>query len=203
LPLLSPQNLGSGGEDTLRRGSLGQLFGFNVFANQNTPTHTPGVSADATGAVVGAHAVGVVALAIDGITTAGTVKAGDTFSIAGDTQRYAITADKTASAGAVTLDIFPALKVAVSGSEVVTIRLDTHVANLAFHRNAFALATAPLSEMGGALGARIATVSDPVTNLSLRSRLFYVGDESKVYVALDLLYGYVTLDPNLATRLCG
>jgi hypothetical protein len=38
------------------------------------------------------------------------------------------------------------------------------------------------------LGARSATVSDPITNLALRSRLFYGGNASKVYVALDVLY---------------
>jgi len=78
--------------------------------------------------------------------------------------------------------------------------LDDHTANTAFHKNAFALAMAPLSELGGELGARIATITDPVSSLALRSRLYYVGDSSEVHVALDVLYGVKTLDPNLACR---
>ena len=60
---------------------------------------------------------------------------------------------------------------------------------------------APLSELGGQLGAKIATVADPQTGLSLRSRLFYDGSNSKVIVALDVLYGVKTLEPNRAVRL--
>jgi len=74
---------------------------------------------------------------------------------------------------------------------------------MAFHRNAFALATAPLSTMGNELGAKIATVYNEKNGLSLRSRIYYVGNSSEVHVALDILYGVKTLDPNLACRACG
>ena len=60
---------------------------------------------------------------------------------------------------------------------------------------------APLSDMGDGLGARIATVSDPVTNLALRSRVWYNGDKSTVMVGLDCLFGGTTLDGNLEARL--
>lgn len=209
LPLLSPIGTagltGGAGVETLRRGALGTVFGFEAFANQNTPSHTPGVSADATGALTANAAKGATSISFDSITTAGTVKAGDSFVLAGNTQRYVFTADYTATAGAIAnASIYPALVQAHVSTDVITINLDTHVANLAFHRNAFALATAPLSEMGGELGgARIATIADPVTNLSLRSRIYYMPDVSAVKVALDILYGYVPLDANLATRLRG
>jgi hypothetical protein len=129
------------------------------------------------------------------------VKIGDTFVLTGDTQRYTFTADKTASGGAITgATFFPALKVAHVIGDVITIALVSGEQGLAFHRNFAALAMAPLSDLGGQLGARIATVADPVTNLTLRSRLYYVGDASEVHVALDVLYGFDILDPNLAVR---
>ncbi len=42
----------------------------------------------------------------------------------------------------------------------------------------------------------------PVAGLyfSLRCRMFYMPDLSKYKVALDVLFGVVTLDPNLAVR---
>lgn len=201
--LAASGNMPNQQDPSLREGSMGRIFGYDVWANQNTPLHTSGVAADSTGAVVGVNAVGSASLAINGVTAAGTFKKGDSFSIAGDAQRYVVAADATADGtGAVTLSISPALKQATAGSEVVTIFLGgaAKAQNLAFHRNAFALATAPLTDMGNQLGARIAVISDPITGISLRSRMFYVGDTSVVKVALDVLYGVKTLDPNLAVR---
>jgi hypothetical protein len=133
------------------------------------------------------------------------LKKGDTFTIAGHTQHYVLTANSTASGGTMTAIVFePGLEAATAGSEVVTFEVGTSAAtkkqNLAFHRNAFALAMAPLSSMGNMLGAQIATVTDPNTGLSLRSRLFYDAEKSTVKVALDALWGVKTLNRNLALR---
>lgn len=198
------QGAGNEGVDTQMRGTLGMKFGFEVFMNQNVKTHTAGVAADATGALVGAHTKGGTTVAFDGVTAAGTFKAGDSFVIAGNTQRYVFTsATVTADGGgAVTATgIYPALVQDYDNDSVITIIVQSGDQGLAFHRNAFALAMAPLSEMGNELGAKIATVTDPVSGLSIRSRLFYMPDVSKVKVALDVLYGVKTLDGNLACRL--
>jgi hypothetical protein len=190
-------------DKALREGSLGRLFGYDVWANQNTPQHTSGVAADATGTVDGVNAVGATTILFSAVTAGITWKTGDTFSIAGDTQRYVFTADGTDADGSACSGAFaPALKKATAGTEVITIYLGGAAKrqNLMFHRNAFCLATAPLSEMGNALGAKIASISDPITRLSLRSRVYYMGDTSQVRVALDVLYGVKTLDCNLAVR---
>jgi hypothetical protein len=199
------QGAGQAGVETQQRGTLGRKFGMECFANQNTPTHTMGAMADPAGAVLaGGWLKGATTVTIDDLTDTQHVHAGDTFSIAGYTQRYAFTADTTVASNALTaVPIYPALKEAVSAEAVVTIRMDTHVANLAFHRNWAALAMAPLSEMGNELGAKIASITDPVTGLSLRSRIYYIGNSSEVDVALDVLYGYKILDGNLACRACG
>lgn len=190
-------------DQAVREGSIGRLFGFDTWANQNTPTHTSGVAADATGALTANAAKGAPAISLGSITADGTVRAGDSFSIAGDPQRYVFTANYTASGGAIAgAAIYPPLKQAATSGAVVTIFLGgaDKPQTLAFHRNFAALATAPLSTLGNQLGARITTVSDPITNISLRSRIFYDGDASTVFVALDVLYGWQILDPNLAVR---
>jgi len=198
------QGAGDFGVDTQRRGHLGTKYGFEMFSNQNVQTHTKG-TADATAlAVVAAVDAGVTTISLDAGSLTGTVVPGDSFVIAGNTQRYAITNTVTAATNALTGVTFtPALAADAAEDAVVTLRVDTHSANLAFHRNAFALVTAPLSEMGRELGAKIATVMDPITGLSLRSRVYYIGNSSVVHVALDVLYGVKTLDPNLACRACG
>jgi len=199
------QGAGAAGVETQQRGTLGRKFGMECFANQNTPSHTAGAMADPAGAVIaGGWLKGATTVTIDELTDAQTVKAGDTFSIAGHTQRYAFTEDKAVASNALTaIGIYPALKAAATADAVVTIRVDTHTANLAFHRNFAALAMAPLSEIGNQLGAKIATITDPVSGLSLRSRLYYIGNSSEVNVALDVLYGFKILDGDLACRACG
>lgn len=196
------QGAGQEGVDTQMRGSLGMKYGFEVFMNQNVQSHTTGVSADATGALTAAGTKGDTAISFDSVTSGGTFKKGDSFVIAGNSQRYVFTADFTATGGAATdAPIFPALVQDYDNLAVVTITLLAGEQGIGFHRNAFALAMAPLTEIGGNLGARIATVTDPVTGLSLRSRLFYDGDTSSVFVSIDALWGVKTLDPNLACRL--
>lgn len=190
-------------DPALREGSMGRLYGFDTWCNQNTPNHTSGVAADATGTVDGVNAAGATTIAISAITAGATWKIGDTFSIAGHTQRYVMTADGTdADGSAASITFAPGLEAATAGTEVVTILLNgsAKAQCIAFHSHAFALATAPLSTMGNELGAKIAVVTDPITNLSLRSRLFYNGDSSEVVVALDILYGVKTLNRNLAVR---
>jgi len=192
----------------LRDGSLGTLYGFDTFANQNAPSYTSSALTDGVGALTSATAVGDTTIAIGSIDTTGAVKKGDIVTITGDAQQYVVQADATASSGAIAaLSIFPAIKQVNASSAVVTITTfgqtgTAKTQNLIFHENAFALAMAPLSTMGNGLGARIATVADPITGLSLRSRIFYMPDSSAVKVALDVLYGVVVLDPNLAARGC-
>lgn len=193
---------GEAGVQTQMRGSLGMKYGYEVFMNQNVPTHTTGVSADATGALSAAGTKGDTAISFDSVTSGGTFKKGDSFVIAGNTQRYVFTADFTATGGSKTdAPIFPALVQDYDNLSVVTITLLSGEQGMGFHRNAFALAMAPLSEAGNGRGADIATVTDPVTGLSLRARRFYVGDTSTNYISIDALWGVKTLDPNLACRL--
>jgi len=122
--------------------------------------------------------------------------------IAGSTQKYAITADATAGSNETICAISPGLVVAHADNAAVTVTQSAKTAtNIAFHKNAFALAVAPLSTLGADVGgAQIFTATSPDNTLSIRARIYYVGNSSEVHVALDILYGYKTLDPNLACR---
>lgn len=198
------QGASADGVQTQMTATMGPKFGVNLFANQNVQSHTAGaLTAGGTIQLNAAAAKGATTLVLKDSTGSltGDLHEGDTLVIAGNSQRYAVTADATAATNLVTVNITPGLAVAYAEDDAVTVdQTTTEAENLMFHRNAIALATAPLSELGGQLGARIATITDPVTRLSLRSRLFYDGDNSTVKVALDMLYGFTFLDPNLACR---
>ncbi len=185
-------------------GSMGIRSGVELFANNNVNSHVKGTCSVTALAVNGAFAKGVSSINLDAATVTGTLVAGDSFVISGDTQRYAVTSTVTAAANAFAAVSFtPPLAAAAADNAVVSVRLDNHVQNLLYHKNAFALAMAPLSEAGNDLGAKVATVVDEKTGLVMRCRMFYTGDSSKVSAAVDVLYGVKTLDPNLACVCAG
>ena len=199
------QGAGDAGVASQMRGNLGTKFGFQLFANQNTTSFTAGtgtLSADlAVDNSPSGYAAGSTTIHVDATTaTTGTLKAGDTIKFAGHAQEYVLTANPTFASNEGDLAISPALKSAVADGEVLTFKRYSGKQGLAFHKNAFTLVTAPLSELGNGRGAEIATINDPVTGLSIRSRIYYDGDNSKLNVALDILYGVKTLDQNMACR---
>ena len=196
--------------DALMNGSLGIRFGVEHFVQQTLADHTSGTvvsnSTDVAGALNGDHAIRATTVSINGLTGTETIKAGDSFVIAGNTQRYSVTSDVTLSGGAsASVPIYPALQQAYSDTSVVTFETigasnyaDRYYSNIMFHRNAFAIALAPLPEVGDEAGAKMAVITDPRTKLSMRSRIAYDDTNAKVLVTLDVLFGVKTIEPNLA-----
>lgn len=204
-------------EAALMNGSLGQRFGVEVFASQNADVDVAAQTSSATASTGAGDKVGAVnnvagyeanttTIAVDGFTGTETVQIGDTFSIAGDPTVYTLTAGTAWAAGAGNLTFYPALRRNVADNAVVTlnqlnaIEEAASVRNLMFHRNAFALAFAPLPMTGDGRGAQMATVTDPITGLSVRARMWYEGATGSNYVALDALYGTQVLDPMLGVQ---
>lgn len=206
------QGSGDRGANTQETAMLGQKFGFLPYpsnnllavAAQTSPTIT-------TGAVNGAAAKGATSIAVDGVAVSGTFKAGmviqigTTASTAGaayNAELYAITADVTAAGNAATLSISPPLRAAVADNTTFTQKVNAAAAafttELAFHTDAIALCMVPLP--GEAMGASIQTVTDQNSGLSLRARLFYDGNKSAHYFAIDALYGVKMLNPDMCVR---
>lgn len=197
---------GQGGNQTLYNASLGQRFNVETFVDQTLGTHVGGTvmsGADQAGTVLADATKGTTSVALTGLTGAETLKKGDSFVIAGDAQRYVITADATLTAGAATVQVYPKLVMTYVATSAVTFEPNTTAAkkyarNLMFHPNAFAIAFAPLPELGNGLGANMATIVDPKTNLSIRSRIAYNDANAFVSVTLDILFGVKTINDKLA-----
>jgi hypothetical protein len=193
----------------LMRGHLGTRFGVEHFVQQTLSSHTSGTvvsgSNDLAGALSATAAIRATSITVTGLTGTETILAGDSFVLAGNTQRYVATATTTLSSGAGTINLYPALVQAYNSGTVITFETigasnyaDSYYYNIMFHRNAFAFATAPLPMIGDGAGARMAVITDPRTGLSLRSRVAYVDSSATVNVTLDVLFGVKCLDPNLA-----
>lgn len=181
-------------------GQLGRKFGFDTYTDDGVKTHTAGGSG--TPLVNGALSVGDTSVDVDGMSGANGLVVGDVLTFAGHTQTYAVTVAGTTSSGAQTVTVSPALKAAVADNAAVTVKGD-HVVNLAFHRDAFALAMRPLAAgtIADAYGSNIVSMTDPVSGLSMR--LEVSRQYKQVVYELDALWGVKLIRPELATRIAG
>lgn len=178
-------------------GVIGRKLGFNWFMDQQVPTHTAGT---ASGTLVNSASVAIGDTTVATDTGTGTILEGDIFTVAGDSQQYVCTAD-VADVSSGSLAFSPAAKVAWADNAAITVETTDSVANMAFHRDAFALATRPLAAPGDGLGNIIQSAVDPVSGLSLRLEISR--EHKRTRWSFDILYGVKTVRPELATRIYG
>jgi hypothetical protein len=195
----------AGTNSALRNAAIGRVYGMDLLADSGIQTHVAGGYTALADVTITAGALGATSVTLTSAAGASTAKLvkGDIFSI--DDYQFVVTADTDAAvAGVVTASIYPALPKAFGDftSAAVTFPDKTnggHVANLAFNKNAFCFATAPLAPPRG--GADSYTlVAD---GLSLRVVEDYDIDSDTNLWRMDILYTVKTLYPELATRVLG
>jgi len=201
----SAANTNADGGLARREGDIGRKYGFNWWADDDCPLHTGGTAIDGTSECAADTAIGSRTLSITHDASE-SIKAGDSFTIAGDSTYYAATADASLIAGDVTISISPALKVAVTAAGAAAITWhpntasDTGRVGLAFHRDAFALATRPLMASASdlAMGSNMLSMTDPVSGLSLR--LEVQRQYKQTTWEFDILYGTKCVRPEYACK---
>ncbi len=194
----------SGTNSALRDAAIGRVFGMNLVADSEIATHTAGGYTALADVTITAGASGATTVTLTSTAGASTAKllAGDLFSIDGN--QFVVTADATAASGVVSVGIYPALPNAYGdfSSAAVTFpdaSAGSHVANLAFQKDAFCFATAPLAPPRG--GADSYTVV--ADGLSLRVVEDYDIDTDTNQWRMDILYTVETLYPELAVQVLG
>lgn len=191
----------------IREGTIGRTLGFDWYMDQTVPTHTAGTittglaAKSATAQTVGDKTIVCTTAASTGACA---LLAGDIVTFGTDPQTYVLTAAATqASANSdVTLNIEPGLKIALAGSEAVAVK-STHVANLAFHRDAIGFASRLLQDsyFNASDREKVMSMADPVSGLTLRLE---VGREYKrTRWSFDILYGCGIVRREFGARLAG
>lgn len=190
--------------DALNEAALGRKFGFDFFTGQNVATHSNGtIAASGDFKLKGAVQAAATTATIDtnggqGMTITGTWKKGSLFTVANDTTVYMLTADATAANDEVAISFSPACAAGWADNAAVT-RVAGHVANLAFHRTAFAFVSRPLAMPLG--GVQAETVA--YKGLGLRVVYDYNSSTKTNIVSIDMLFGVKTLDATRAVRVLG
>ena len=185
---------------SLSEASLGRKFGFGIYTDQNVATHTAGTLSAGTGKIKpkAATTKGATTITVGATTLTGSVIVGDVVVVLDKT--YTVTAAATAESNEITFNITPALMDDITTSTEITVTAG-HVANLAFHKNAFALVTRPLALPKGLSSEQKAIVN--YDGFGLRVIYDYNSQFKKDVISIDMLCGVKTLNPELACRLLG
>jgi hypothetical protein len=217
--------------DQYRRGAMGTAAGFDWYMDQNCATHTVGAlggtplvnGASQTGSSLitdgwtGAVAtrllkgdiftIGATSTSIYGVNP-------QSRASTGQLRQFVVTADTASDvSGNMTIPIYPAITpsgqfqtVSASPANDATINVlgaanTASPQGLAFHRDAFTLATADLYMPDGA--GKAYRVNSKVAGISLRVIRDYLIMSDQEPVRVDVLYGWAALRPELACRICG
>lgn len=207
-------------KEQYREGSMGRTGGFDFYENTLLNYQTTGTAAAATGYTVNGAVTANGSTQVVLATGSTTFKKGDIITFVGcnrvhpetkaDTgtlQQFVVTADYAGGAG--TINIAPAIYTSGGRQNVVAAGIANGVAvakvggasaiykpSLAFHKDAFAFATADLvMPQGVDFASR--QVQD---GISMRIVRQYDINNDKFPCRLDVLYGYKTIRPQLACR---
>lgn len=183
----------------LREASMGRIMGIDWYLDQNGQRHASGSAGAIT--VDGAASAGATGI---GLTLSGgaTLKRGDIITIAGvnnpeNGESVTFTVDRDLEASG-SVNICPALPAKVSSGAAVTLALEGAYTNgLAFVKNAFALAVAPLELPAGAANAAAVNFE----GLAMRVVYDYDINTKTDTISFDLLCGAKCIDPRLAVRI--
>jgi P22 coat protein - gene protein 5 len=201
---------------TYKEGMVGRFASFDFFEDQSIPLHTNGAG---TGYLVNGAAQAGSSLVVD--TGTGALTKGSVFTIAnvfavhpitgvstGVLRQFVVTADYAGGAGSVA--IFPAI-VATSATVIGTVNAvpadnaaitvfgtasQARRQNLAFEKNAFTAAFAPLPVLASCEG-----YTATMNGVSVRVMTFGNGQSDTESTRLDVLYGVAATRPDFAVRI--
>src|SRR3982750_4226823 len=206
-----------------REGRMGKALGYSWYMSQATPRLTSGTRAG-TPVIAGANQTGTT-LNISGLTAATTIPAGGHFTIPGvylvesishiatpGLQEFVVMTTTAADgAGAATVSISPAIlptgqyqnvSAAPANGAPITWVGPVNVPyseGIAFHRDSYTIAFAPLDKPTGVESATVTT--DPKSGVSIRTVLFWNGMTDQWIYRFDTLYGIGPLYPQTACLL--
>jgi hypothetical protein len=185
-------------------GEIGQKLGATWLASNFVPTRTSTALTAGAATVNGVNAAGATTVSIAKATNAAPLVEGDVITIAtgpaaGD---YVVQTAVSLIVGNTSVSIYPALRGATAGGEVVTLRA-SFVSNVLMHRDALGFVTRPLSEsapQGRSLGI-FESIVDPISGLTLRLELTREYKQDRF--SYDILWGSALVRPEFAQIMAG
>lgn len=191
----------AGTTSILNQGELIDIHGFKMRESAQINTSTAGTASGATTDATG-YAVGATVITLASAGT-GTIIAGDAITFAGDTNKYVIeSGDADVSNGGTITLAAPGLRVAIAASATAITVVAAAARNMAFTRNAIALATRiPAVPEEGDMAVDSMIITDPRSGLSFEIRMYL--QYRRVYFELCLAWGVKMIKPEHCVLLLG
>ena len=188
----------AGTDDLLRRGSLGEVEGFQLHNSAQTKAAvtvgTVSATVDATGYAVGSTSFTLSAAAV-------ALLAGDIITFAGDSNQYVVKTAVSGTGG--TLEIAePGIKVAMSAATKAITVVAATTRNMFFQRSAIQLATrAPAMPDEGDAADDVMLVTDPVSGITYEFVIYK--QKRQVRYEINLAWGVKAISPRHIGLLIG
>lgn len=179
--------------DLLRRGVLGNLFGFDI---RESAGFKDMPASEASGYKVnGAHLIGEKVIAVD--TGSGVIKKGTIVTFGADTTKYVVAEDSTSTKLVLAT---PLVKNVADEDAVVT--GSAYVGNVCFSRGSILLVTrVPAVPAGGDIALDRTIITDPVSGLSFEVALW--GGAYQNTVTISCAWGCKNIKPKHTVALIG
>lgn len=193
------QKVNEGGDNSLlRRGILGNLFGFDVRESAGLKAH--GTTSVTTGYVVnGAVTAGSTVKSVTVDTGAGAIKAGSMITFGSDSTNQYIVAEDVASGGT-TIKLTTAVVANIADN--ANVNLVTNTPNVAFARGSVVLATRlPAVPAGGDSALDRTVITDPVSGISFEVALW--GGQYENTMTISACWGCKDIKPEHAVAILG
>lgn len=190
-----------GTDRILRQGVLLDIHGFAIRESAQIKTHTKGTGASATTNASG-YAVGATTITLASAGT-GTIVAGDSITFTGDTNQYVVASgDADVSNGGTITLAAPGLRQAIPNSATNITVVASAPRNMAFSRNAIALATrAPALPAQGDSASDRFLVTDPNSGLTFEVSLY--AQYRQIQFEVALAWGCEAVKPEHLALLLG
>lgn len=184
----------TGASDVMAQGIINRRMGFDFYRNNAIAKYTP---VDLTGAIDGDVAAGVSTFDVTGFDDdARPVRVGDIFTVAGDSQKYTVTATTVDTGGDTdSITFSPALVANPASSAVITV-VGTQSA-LAFTPSALALAARPYAIFPE--GSGVSSVVADIMGLPVRISVWQDG-KLGLNVQYDILFGVKMINSKRMVR---
>ena len=192
----------AGTDQLLRRGVMGDLFGFGIGESAQVKTGvTVGTNASGQTNAAG-YAVGATTITLDSAGT-GTIIAGDIITFAGDTNKYVVaTGDTNVANGGTIVLAEPGLRQAIPASATVITTVAATDRNMFFSKSAIVLATrSPYMPEGGDQADDVMDIVDPVSGLSFQVAMYR--QYRQVHFEIALAWGVKMIAPRHTAILVG
>jgi hypothetical protein len=181
--------------------TLGRRFGYDFYVDPLLGAFSrSAAAADITGTTItnGTTLVDATTVAIDGITNAtGTIYAGTSILLAGDTQRYIVRKDATIASNATTLTIYPKIKIEAADGTAVSFE-DAGYMNIGYSKNAITGAiVAPTPLAGG--NSVVQSYNGISVRVSQDSSISTLADS----IVYDCFVGARVIQPEGGVLICG